>query len=69
MIEPSPGSALMSPPTTLRSEGTTEISRRTRRMRRARSTVNGPDAGMSAMATIEKSKIDHGSRKKRQPKA
>ena len=64
MIEPMPGRAATSPPTTRRSDGTIETSRSTRRMRSARSTDRLPVAGISAMATTTRSKMRQGSRRK-----
>ena len=55
-----PGRAFSNPPMTRRSEGTTLTSRSTRRMRSARSTLNAPADGISAMPTTTRSKMRHG---------
>ena len=62
-----PGIAASSPDTTRRMDGTCDTSRSTRSTRRARTTENGPDAGMSAIPTTVRSNRLHGSRKKRVP--
>ena len=59
-----PGRAVIRPPTTRRSEGTTVIRRSTRRTRSARKTEKAPVDGTSAMPTTNKSNRLHGSRKK-----
>ncbi len=69
MMEAIPGSAAISPPTTRRSVGTTEMRRITRRIRSARSTEKPSVVGSSAMATTKKSNRLHGSRKKRRRNA
>ena len=63
-MDPSPGIAASSAPTTRRIEGTMVSRRSTRSTRRARSTANGPLAGISAMATTVKSNTLQGSRQK-----
>ena len=65
-IEPIPGSEASRPATTRRSVGTAVISRNTRRMRSARSTLIVSVAGTSAMPTTMKSNTLQGSRKKAQ---
>ena len=62
---PMPGNDLKRAPTTARIWGTTEISRRTRMMRKARNTASGPAAGSQAMATMAKSNRFQPLRKKR----
>jgi hypothetical protein len=52
-------------PTTPRIEGTSDTSRSTRRIRKARKTLNAPLAGISAIPTTAKSNTRHGSWKKR----
>jgi hypothetical protein len=64
-MEPRPGIESSSAPTTRRIDGTMVRIRSTRSTRSARSTANGPLEGTSAMPTTAKSKILHGSRKKR----
>ena len=51
-----PGNALNSAPTTARICGTTDMSRSTRKIRRARSTDSGPAAGSQAIPTMARSK-------------
>jgi hypothetical protein len=63
-MEPMPGMACKRPVTTRRIALNCEISRSTRNMRKARSTENAPEDGISAMATMMKSKMRHGSRQK-----
>ena len=63
-IEAMPGIAASRPETTLRIDGTTEISRSTRSTRNDRRTANGPVAGITAMPTTSRSKTFQLSRKK-----
>lgn len=60
-MEPSPGIAVSSAPTTLRIDGTVVSSRSTRK---AHNTAKGPTAGTRAMATTVKSNTLYGSRQK-----
>ncbi len=62
-IEPSPGIADNSAPTTRRIDGTMVTMRITRNTRKARRMLNGPLAGTRAMATTLKSNRLQGSRK------
>ncbi len=63
MMEAMPGIAVSRAPTTRRMLGTAETSRSARRMRSARSTDVGPEAGMRATATMTVSNQFQGSLK------
>ena len=54
-----PGSAVTNPSTTRRNRGAVEITRNTRNIRKARSTVNDPPVGTSDTATTKVSKMFH----------
>ena len=64
---PIPGKAVTNPSTTRRNRGAAEMTRSTRKMRKARRTDSPWVAGISAIPTIKKSKTFHPERKNRAP--
>ena len=64
-----PGRAVTKPSTTRRRRGATEMTRSTRRMRKARSAEKPWLAGASETPTITRSNTLQPSRKKRRPRA
>jgi hypothetical protein len=61
-----PGNAVMKPSTTRRNRGAVEIARSTRKIRKARKTVDEPADGTSDITTTKVSKMFHQFMKKRE---